>query len=321
MTDKKRLVINCDVCDTRKMKESVYTCYDQIIVNADTIIVNEESRELLNQLPIIMNNDQILELSENSIFLDSSFVMDKYFPIRAKADREYFVAEEVILKDNTVNIQKLIQKNIVFKTKRLVLPEAKVEECAEVFDEKTEFVVVPEGMELIAESIEINREILEKYGSKLFVYGNARFNDEEMNSCDAFEKIVVKGKVILQKNQMEAFKKMNVEYDELEIVCEAEIRNLLSLKVDNLMLENLEEGIEVQNVVKVEIAEDVEPDKILKYLKFRNCARIICSNEQYDAVSEVSKNIAYIGECSNENYFGTSTMQRASIINSDYFEM
>ena len=93
MLDKKRLVVNCEICDTRKLKEKVYSDYEQIVVNADTIIVNEESKAVFNRLPIIMNNKEVIALSDTCVILDSTFVMDKYFPIKAREGKEYFVSE------------------------------------------------------------------------------------------------------------------------------------------------------------------------------------------------------------------------------------
>lgn len=44
MTENKRLVINCDICDTRKIEEENYSNYEQIVINADSIIINEKSK-------------------------------------------------------------------------------------------------------------------------------------------------------------------------------------------------------------------------------------------------------------------------------------
>lgn len=39
MFEKKNYVLNCDVCDTRKMKEEDYKGYEKIMVNVDSYIM------------------------------------------------------------------------------------------------------------------------------------------------------------------------------------------------------------------------------------------------------------------------------------------
>ena len=37
---KKIYVVNCNICDARKVKEEDLSSYEKIIINADTILVN-----------------------------------------------------------------------------------------------------------------------------------------------------------------------------------------------------------------------------------------------------------------------------------------
>ena len=41
MSEKKKFILNCDVCDARKIKEESLSEYEQIIINADLILVDE----------------------------------------------------------------------------------------------------------------------------------------------------------------------------------------------------------------------------------------------------------------------------------------
>ena len=107
----------------------------------------------------------------------------------------------------------------------------------------------------------------------------------------------------------------------MEIIKGAQIRNQVFVKIDNDMLETLGENLQVQNVAKVELANDIELETILKYLEFRNCACIICNDEQSGVAAAVSENVASIGSENIENIVSVSMMQGANVINSDYFEM
>ena len=49
MFNKKNFMLNCDVCDTRKMKEEDYSSYEKMMINAEVMIVNEASKSILNK--------------------------------------------------------------------------------------------------------------------------------------------------------------------------------------------------------------------------------------------------------------------------------
>lgn len=64
MFEKKNLIINCDVCDARKVKEETLSGYEHIIINTDLLLVNERSKEAFAKFPIICNMISSLELDE-----------------------------------------------------------------------------------------------------------------------------------------------------------------------------------------------------------------------------------------------------------------
>lgn len=64
MAEMKNFVLNCDVCDARKMKEEDWTSYQQIIINTDIMVVDERSKSILNKLPIVTNMDETIETTE-----------------------------------------------------------------------------------------------------------------------------------------------------------------------------------------------------------------------------------------------------------------
>ena len=62
MSEKKKFILNCDVCDARKIKEESLSEYEQIIINADLILVDEYSRDVFHRLPIMCNADEMLDV-------------------------------------------------------------------------------------------------------------------------------------------------------------------------------------------------------------------------------------------------------------------
>jgi len=64
MFNKKNYVLNCDLCDTRKIKEEDYSGFEKILVNADVIVVNETSKSILSRLPFTINQDCMIEIPD-----------------------------------------------------------------------------------------------------------------------------------------------------------------------------------------------------------------------------------------------------------------
>ena len=48
--EKKNFVLNCSICDARKVKEEDLARYEHIIINSDVLLVNEESKSVLARL-------------------------------------------------------------------------------------------------------------------------------------------------------------------------------------------------------------------------------------------------------------------------------
>ena len=74
MSEKRNLMINCDVCDARNTKEEYLSGYEQIMINTDLLLVSAESRGVLERLPAICNTDNTLEVDDdaNLIFQNRS---------------------------------------------------------------------------------------------------------------------------------------------------------------------------------------------------------------------------------------------------------
>ena len=383
MSDKKKFLLNCEVCDARKIKEEDYKDYEQIKINTELVIVDEESKSILNRLPVTMNQESMIELPEgmqaeirtingkyeitgntdvkdytllivngpllihpnaqetlgkyykivvngplrcpksiegnlgkisingpvkiypdDCIILDKEFHMDKYFPLRAKEGKRYYAENMVIIGDTTVDMEKLVAKNVEFVTNRLLVHESKVEECIPMFDENVEFVVVPDGMKIIYGKIVLDEKFVKKEGNKLFVYGSVEVSPE----CDMkvlgeiLEKLIVKGDITLSREQEESFQRMDTEYDSIIYRFEGRvIVNKVNVSIDEKLLENSVNGIRIQNVAMVNIAEEVSQQLILEKLEIMNCAKVICSKEQKSAVAVISQNVAMIGEEEKES--------------------
>ena len=263
---------------------------------------------------------------DDCMILNDTFIVDKYFPLRAKEGNKYYVKDKVILQDKSVDLQKLVEKNVRFVTEQLIIPEEMVESCIELFDEKVNFVVIPAGMALHYGDAVLNEELLKKEGDSIYVYGNLKVpEDVKLDTLDEWiSKLMVKETVVLMKNQEASFKKLNVDYQRLEFEWEGRIiENKPNISIDKILLENSSDQVLVRNIATVKIAQDVTPELILNYLRIQNCAQVLCNEEQKSVIAAISQNVAQIGEADGEELpgknIGIQDLLFAKVINADSY--
>ena len=58
----KKMVINCANCDARKVTEETLSAYESVMINAATVVVSPEGKELLNRYGVALNCANVLEL-------------------------------------------------------------------------------------------------------------------------------------------------------------------------------------------------------------------------------------------------------------------
>ena len=263
---------------------------------------------------------------DDCMILNDTFIVDKYFPLRAKEGNKYYVKDKVIIQDKSVDLQKLVEKNVRFVTEQLIIPEEMVESCIELFDAKVNFVVIPAGMALHYGDAVLNEELLKKEGDSIYVYGNLKVpEDVKLDTLDELiSKLMVKETVVLMKNQEASFKKLNVDYQRLEFEWEGRIiENKPNISIDKILLENSSDQVLVRNIATVKIAQDVTPELILNYLRIQNCAQVLCNEEQKSVIVAISQNVAQIGEADGEELpgknIGIQDLLFAKVINADSY--
>lgn len=372
MFDKKRLLINCDVCDARKIKEEDYKDYQEIILNADVLLVSNHSRSILNRLPMVANVDDTLELADDAdvnlqtfngnyeitkaagalkqtvlclngsllikpdareilknyikiyvngsvkypqslegclpdisvnghmgsypdacTILDSRLVLDAYFPLRAKENGSYYVEDEVILTEEAVDVAMLTEKKVQFITKHFIVSENKVRESIALVDETVKLTVIPDGMQTVCEDVHLEENLLEKYGDRIFVYGDLTITEDSMQAMKKLKELIVTGDVYIKKSCMESFEALHAKYKGLKPL-RRELKNKMSVTVDANVLKNSPDGLLVKNVAKLEIKEDVAVQGILDLLLVENCQTIHCTPEQKSSVELISSNVATV---------------------------
>lgn len=64
--EKKKLIINSALCDTRNVSQTTLDAYREISINAATILVSEESKELMAGYNVAMNTAEVAELPKDA---------------------------------------------------------------------------------------------------------------------------------------------------------------------------------------------------------------------------------------------------------------
>ncbi len=88
---KKSFILNCDICDTRKVIENIFDGYENIIINANLVIQDSVSKEILMKYPVIMNchtmidsDKEIVVTEKMTITKESVIEEEKIYIIKAQ---------------------------------------------------------------------------------------------------------------------------------------------------------------------------------------------------------------------------------------------
>lgn len=242
---------------------------------------------------MLINGTTVL-YPEDAVMLDSKFVMDKFFPLRVKENEKYFVAKKLIIED-AVDADKLVEKNVRFETPCAVMRESKVEKLAGLFDITTKFNIIPEDMTFVKGDADLNDDLFDKSGCRLYVDGNLKVSTD-FTKLDKLEKLSVTGKLTVRESMYQEMKHVDIDAGEVEYLFEGKhIANSPKAKVDRALLMANEKGVRVVNCALLSIDKDVEPQLICDRLQIKNCAKVSCTEEQESAVHTVAENVAMVG--------------------------
>ncbi len=385
------------------MQEGVFDGYDKIAINADALVTNKRSKEILDQYPIMLNADNVLSiegevevvvkngnheikqgliphkdvllvvngslfieqdteevvqkyvaiivngmvqypdtmgtclsrmtvngLSEsypyNSIVLKRTSVLDSYFPIRAKENKTYFASGKIVLTDTRIDIQTLVDKNVYFKTPKLIVTEDILSECIGLFEDNAELVVLPNGCSYLGSGTVLDEGILNKYGTKLYADGDITFTKESSLLLPKLEYIGAAGCIRLLADQVEAFHKIKSQYTELKVIKGKIFDGEIKVVLDRALLEVAPEGIYLNECINVMIAEDITPELILEKLQMDSCINIACHKDQQSAVYAVGNNLKNVKtsdekEAREEQKKEELVSGRNTCINADYYTL
>lgn len=295
---------NCELNERTAVRENTI-----LVVNGSLTILPECAEKLESFKAIVVNgpvkcpqnmgtklgmmtvNGPVKSYPDDCVILKEKFVMDQYFPLRAKENGKYYAEKIVIMADPDIDVLQLSEKNVRFVTEELLVRENLVNEAVRLVDETVKLTVIASDHAFVPESVALNERLLKKYGKKLFVYGNVTVGEESVPTLPQIEALKVKGKVRLHKKYCELFDEVNAEYGSMEIIKGRNIENMPKVSLDAAALEREPDGVQVRNVATISLADDISPEMIMERLEIANCASVTCSKEQESAVGMICKNV------------------------------
>jgi hypothetical protein len=64
--EKKKLIVNTAICDTRSLTEETLNSYESIEINAASILVSAKSKELLSRIHVVINVADVFEIADDA---------------------------------------------------------------------------------------------------------------------------------------------------------------------------------------------------------------------------------------------------------------
>ncbi len=232
---------------------------------------------------------------DGAVILKRTAVIDRLFALRAK-NTLYWSRGTIVMVDPALDPAALAAKGARFCAKKAIVAESKMEALLELLDEQTDIVVVPDGTAVVRDDVTLDEGLVRKNGTKLYVLGNVTVKKESTEALEALEYLNVRGNVSVDKEMKEKLlEKVQEIGGKLTILKGRYIRDQVSCRVTQWLLEKEPEGVSVEDCVAVKIDEDVDKELILERLTLTDCAEVCCSPEQEDAVTAVCTDCAKIG--------------------------
>lgn len=276
--------------------EEVLDSYAYLCINGP-VTCPESMTALLRGFTI---NGPIRAYPDGAILLKRYTVLDRVFHLRAKQDALYYAASQVVALAPDIDFAKLVEKNVRFATKQLLVAEALAEAAVPLFDEKADIVILPDGCSYVDDDAVLDGALVRKYGGKLYIDGDLTINADSAAALEQVSYLRADGDLLVTKSMKDRVLGMDIVYNELRVVGSTLINGRPKAEVSAALLENAADGVSVVNCAKVSIAEDITPELLKEKLaSLEACARIKCSKEQRPVIEAIARDVAHIS-CGGE---------------------
>ncbi len=263
--------------------------YSRIVVNGKVLM----PKSYEGRFPNIQVNGKTGYYPDGATILKADTEIDDLFILRA-SNTLYYSSGNLYFLDTGIDTEKMIEKSLKFCAREIVIAESLIRRLVSLFDEEAEIVKVPDGTKLIDDDLELKPKTIKKYGTKLCVTGDVSIMDAE--ALSSLEYLFADGSVSVNKELEDAFDEIESVYDELRII-DPDLGYFVDrplVKVGAAVLGKYPKGVRVEDCAKVTLSEDLSVEDIMEKLHVVDCAMVICTKKQEEAVNMIAEDVALI---------------------------
>ncbi len=275
--------------------EEILKSYIQIFVNG-AVSYPESMSAWISQISV---NGSMESYPDHYTLMEREWILDRYFPIRAKENGNYFSAKSIEITDKAVDTALLLKKNVHFQTKEFYVLEEKLEDCAKLFPENVKFQVIPAGFSFIRESMILKNDLLLQYGNQLYIKGDLIVEEKSRKDFSQIEELHLTGTLYLPEEQRKELDPKKVFCKKIETIKGNVIWKKKTAVIDTELLLKNPEGISLLGCAVVKIDPAVSEQELLEKVCLRHCALVKCSKKQMAAVGLIEHETASI-QCDEE---------------------
>lgn len=368
---KKKLQINCEMCDVRGITREVLDAYESVRINTENLIHNAGAMALLADYNVNIHAENVISLPSGQEVANKSFngrchitkgmfktptylvvngrvdidedafdeenqllgimvngvisypdslgaalppmtvngksvvypagcvrlpaaaVIDRLFALRAKAAR-YFAEKRVVLVDRSADIARMVEKKIVFLTKKAYIASSLLEEGIKLFDDSVDIVEVPDGTVYLPECDAVTAGVLRRHGGKLLIFGNVKLMGLREDELKQLESLHVYGTVFADEAAEERLHEIGLSAQTSVVSVKGSLiadRGEVRISAEQV---NGSVSLTLSSCGTVELAPEISAEMIRQKLALYDCGMVTCMPGQLAAAESVAVGCGYI---------------------------
>ncbi|MDY3052372.1 MAG: hypothetical protein SOR89_04285 [Ndongobacter sp.] len=263
--------------------------YYRIVVNGKLLMPKSGQ----GQCPNLQVNGRIEYYPDGATILKADTEIDDLFLSRAE-NSLYYCSGTLFFLETGIDAGKMLAKKMRFAAKRIVVAESMVDTLIPLFDEEAELVRVPDGTRHIDGDVELKMKTIRKYGAKLCISGDVAVRDAE--ALSSLEYLFTAGTLSVNKDLEEALDEIESCYGKLKII-DPNVGYIIDrpvAKVGAALLRKYPNGVRIEDCARVVLSEQLSTEDIVEKLHISDCALVVCTKEQEEAVHMIAEDVAMI---------------------------
>ena len=282
------LIVNGRLTVEDGSREAVQSYY-RILVNGKLLM----PAGYRGRFPDLTVNGKTEYYPDGAALLKGDTEVDDLFAARA-AGTLYYCPGSLFFLDPAMDIEKLLEKDLRFSARKIVIAESLLGKLVPRFDEESEIVRVPDGTVRVDGGLDLKMNTIRRYGPRLYVSGDVSILDGE--ALSSLEYLYAEGEASVSKDLEDAFEGIQSVCKRVKIIDPEQgiLSDRPSVRIGAAMLEKYPKGVRVEDCARVTISEDLSPEDILEKLRISDCAVVVCTKEQEDAVHMIAEDTAMV---------------------------